>query len=304
MTAWLLDPVQDHRMAELRARPDPSAPTGVWGDGPGRPTVRLFARLLANKGWSTKPSAPSVTGRRGLSILEIPERERAETFADWADRIGDPFAGGHDVIYQMPFAHDGVSRRGRLVLRVADEETGQVSYEPVDAKLARFGSKPGHVLQLCFYAEAIEALTGVAPQRMHLWLGSGDVEPIRTNDVMPYWAHLRSGFHELMSEEGAKADTTPVPATTARSRDFEAMCEARWRSEDVVHLVANVRTVDLPALEANGIEMLADLADAHPGAEVEGIDPDRLAQMSIQAEATGSPRLRGRGAAVSIHRRG
>lgn len=50
-----------------------------------------------------------------------------------------------------------------FVLRVADEETGQVSYEPVDAKLARSEAKPGHVLQLCFYAEAIEALTGGAP---------------------------------------------------------------------------------------------------------------------------------------------
>ena len=36
-----------------------------------------------------------------------------------------------------------------------------MSYEPVDAKLARVEAKPGHVLQLCFYADAIEAVTGV-----------------------------------------------------------------------------------------------------------------------------------------------
>ena len=32
-----------------------------------------------------------------------------------------------------------------------------MSYEPVDAKLARSEAKVGHVLQLCFYAEAIAA---------------------------------------------------------------------------------------------------------------------------------------------------
>ncbi len=37
-------------------------------------------------------------------------------------------------------------------------------YEPVDAKLARVEAKPGHVLQLCFYADAIEAATGARPQ--------------------------------------------------------------------------------------------------------------------------------------------
>ncbi|HMS46070.1 TM0106 family RecB-like putative nuclease [Candidatus Neomicrothrix sp.] len=243
-----------------------------------------FARLLANKGLEHEAACLEAYRAQGLSILEIPDRAPTERFADWVERIGDPFAGDHDVIYQMPFAHDGVRGVADFVLRVIDEKTGQVSYEPVDAKLARSEAKPGHVLQLCFYAEAIEALTGIKPKQMHLWLGSGEFETIRTDDVMPYWRHLRSGFHELMSEEGAKADTTPVPCDHCEVCDFEATCAACWRSEDAVHLVANVRTMDVPLLEASGIGTLAGLADARPGTEVEGIDPDRLAQMSIQAE--------------------
>ncbi len=194
----------------------------------------------------------------------------------------------------MPFAHDGVRGVADFVLRVIDEETGQVSYEPVDAKLARSEAKPGHVLQLCFYAEAIEALTGTLPAQMHLWLGSGEFETIRTNDVMPYWRHLRSGSNPLMSEEGAKADTTPVPCDHCEVCDFEAMCEARWRSEDAVHLVANVRTVDLAPLEATGIETLEALADVSPGSELEGIDPDRLlSDVHPGGAATGGSRLAG-----------
>lgn len=57
----------------------------------------------------------------------------------------------------MPFIHDGIRGIADFVVRTTDPVTGGVSYEPVDAKLTRFDAKPGHVLQLCFYAEAIEA---------------------------------------------------------------------------------------------------------------------------------------------------
>ena len=95
-----------------------------------------FARLLANKGLEHEAACLAAYRAQGLSVLEIPDRKRSETFAEWVERVGDPFAEGHDVIYQLPFAHDGVRGVADFVLRVVDEETGQVSYEPVDAKLA------------------------------------------------------------------------------------------------------------------------------------------------------------------------
>jgi predicted RecB family nuclease len=239
-----------------------------------------FARLLANKGLEHEAACLAAYRAQGLSVLEVTAREPTESFADWVERIGDPFAEGDDVIYQLPFAHDGVRGVADFVLRVVDEETGQVSYEPVDAKLARSEAKPGHVLQLCFYAEAIEALTGTLPAQMHLWLGSGEFETIRTNDVMPYWRHLRSGSNSVMSD----AETTPIPCDHCEICDFASVCEQRWRAEDAVHLVAGVRTVDLAPLEAGGIETLDALAEVSPGSQLEGIDPDRLLSMSRQAE--------------------
>ena len=68
---------------------------------------------------------------------------------------------------------------------------GYALYEPYDAKLARLAAKPGHVLQLCFYADAIEALTGSAPRQMHLWLGSGEVESLEVKQFGAYWRRLR-----------------------------------------------------------------------------------------------------------------
>ena len=91
-----------------------------------------FARLLANKGLEHEAACLAAYRAQGLSVLEIPDRKRSETFAEWVERVGDPFAEGHDVIYQLPFAHDGVRGVADFVLRVVDEETGQVSYEPVE----------------------------------------------------------------------------------------------------------------------------------------------------------------------------
>ncbi len=82
----------------------------------------------------------------------------------------------------MPFVHDGIRGVADFLERVTDGHGG-TSYEPVDAKLARGAAKPGHVLQLCFYAEAVAARSGRAAERVHIELGSGARETIRVDDV-------------------------------------------------------------------------------------------------------------------------
>ena len=65
-----------------------------------------------------------------------------------------------------------------FLVRVDNPSGDACSYEPVDAKLARTEAKPGHVLQLCFYADALRAATGATPERLHIWLGSGRIESL------------------------------------------------------------------------------------------------------------------------------
>ena len=40
------------------------------------------------------------------------------------DRIGNPLDSGHDVIYQMPFVHDGVRGIADFLVRVEDPDAG------------------------------------------------------------------------------------------------------------------------------------------------------------------------------------
>jgi len=121
-----------------------------------------FARLLADKGLQHEVACLAEYEGQGMRVLHVPGRHPRESFQAWVVWVGSAFDGDWDVLYQMPLAHDGIRGIADFLVRTVDDD-GRVSWEPVDAKLARSQAKPGHVLQLCFYAEAIQAATGTRP---------------------------------------------------------------------------------------------------------------------------------------------
>lgn len=246
-----------------------------------------MAQLLADKGLEHEQACLDDYGRRGLRVLRVPSRQETESFAHWVARVGDPFTGEVDVVYQMPFIHDGIRGIADFVERVVDPLSGDTRWEPVDAKLARAGAKPGHVLQLCFYAEAIESLTGVAPAGLHVWLGSGRVETFRAAAVAPYWRRLRSQLRRVLRVDPDADTSRPDPCLHCAFCEFVNVCEEQWRAEDSLVFVANILKADRAALSAAGCNTMADLAArAEP---VEAIRPERqprlVRQAALQVEA-------------------
>ena len=61
-----------------------------------------------------------------------------------------------DVVYQAVFSHNGWRGLADFLERQPDG-----SYEAVDTKLARH-ARAGHLIQLCFYTEQLERITGAA----------------------------------------------------------------------------------------------------------------------------------------------
>lgn len=251
-------------------------------------TFSAFAEMLLGKGLSHEDACLSDYRERGGSILDVPRRADREAFAAWTARIGNPFDDGWDVVYQMPFVHDGVRGIADFVIRVVDPDTGAVGYEPVDAKLARSQAKPGHVLQLCFYADAIGALTGTRPRRMHLWLGSGRLESLRVDDFSPYWRRLRGQLTRALAA-GPDVDTVGQPCPHCEFCEFNPVCEAQWRAEDALTFVAGIRPTDIAALAEVDIATLAQLADRSD--PVEHIRDQRLGQLAGQAALQVQARL-------------
>ncbi len=254
-----------------------------------------MAQMLLDKGLEHEQAVLARYRAEGLSVLEVPERVNGESFEQWVDRVGDVLAEGHDVVFQMPFVHEGIRGIADFLRRVDDPETGTCTYEPIDAKLARKEAKPGHVLQLCFYAEAIEASTGVLPEFVYIELGSGRSEAVRVADVLPYWRRLRGQLAKLLTDSGevggVEAETRPKPCDHCQFCEFELVCEAQWRAADSLVHVAGVRTPDRLLLQQNGVTTIASLAVLDH--EVAGLDEARretfVRQARLQVQARDAP---------------
>lgn len=240
-----------------------------------------MAQMLMEKGRDHEQACLDHYRSQGQRIFEVPPKEHGESFADWVDRVGNPLTGEFDVIYQMPFVHDGVRGVADFIERVVDNDTGALRFEPVDAKLARAAAKPGHVLQLCFYADAIEALTGVAPVDLRIWLGSGRVESFRLANVQAYWRRLRRQLASVMEADPVELDTSPERCSHCQFCEFSEVCEAQWRSEDSLLFVANISKADRQALAAEGLSTMAALAACDR--PINEIREERLTRLTQQA---------------------
>lgn len=253
-----------------------------------------MAKLLVDKGIQHEAACLAEYRVRGLDVYEVPPKRDGESFASWVERVGNPMDAGHDVIYQMPFLHDGVRGVADFLVRVEKPGLGFSRYEPVDAKLARSDAKPGHVLQLCFYADAIEAVTGLPPEHLHLWLGSGETESLVAVEFQPYWRRLRSQLTSLLDEKAGGSVTVPEPCAHCDFCEFQDACSDVWRESDSLHYVAGIRGEDRLALEGAGVGTMDLLARRRD--PVDGVRGERLDRLVEQAGLQVSARSDGEGA--------
>lgn len=238
-----------------------------------------FAQLVLDKGSAHEEACLADYRSRGYSVFEVPGRLSGEPFGEWVERVGDPLADGHDVVFQMPFVNDGIRGIADFLVRV-DLPGGRFGYEPVDSKLARTDAKVGHVLQLCFYAEAVQALGWPAPADVHLWLGSGSRVSFPTQRVMPYWERLRGQLARLLDADHDEA-TEPLRCSHCEFCEFAAHCEQQWRREDSLQLVAGFRVSDIEKFHDHGIDSVESLATA--GERVPGVPSARVKRLAAQA---------------------
>lgn len=243
-----------------------------------------FAKLLMDKGLAHEEACLAAYEAQGKRVLRVPGQARGETFERWTARARPVLSDTRwDVLYQMPLVDRDMRGVADFLLRTMDDD-GVTRLEPVDAKLARAEAKPGHVLQLCFYADAIQAATGERPRRMHLWLGSHeaaqDVETLRVEDVSAYWRRLRTQLAEVLAQE-APSDTRPEPCEHCAFCEFSTDCDAQWRGDDSLVFVAGLRRQDRVLLEAEGVPTLASLADRSE--PVKGLPIDRQERATTQA---------------------
>ena len=239
-----------------------------------------FAQLLADKGLEHEGACLAEYEAGGARVLRVPPRNERETFDAWSARVAHHLDEDHGVLYQMPLVSDGIRGIADFLVR-APAADGQAAWEPVDSKLTRVEAKPGHVLQLCFYAEAIAAATGTRPARMHLWLGSGVLESLLVEDFAAYWRRLRVQLDDVLDDQRLFAQTIPQPCAHCEFCEFAGLCDAQWRESDSLIYVTGLRATERETLEDTGISTLTELAgQLEP---VPGLNPERQERLVSQA---------------------
>jgi uncharacterized protein len=194
------------------------------------------------------------------AVFEVDQADwqGGETFSGWKDRVGDPnpLEVGYPIIFQMPFIYEGI----RGIADFLEKKDG--TYEPVDSKLSRTGAKPGHLLQLLFYAEAVEANPDISkrPEEVHVDLGSGESQSFSVSKFWWYWKHLRQKLEKVV-EIGGAAKTEPKKCSFCGMCEFRNKCFSEWKEKDSLILLSGSHSKHREALEEAGITTLRGLAE-------------------------------------------
>jgi predicted RecB family nuclease len=183
--------------------------------------------------------------------------------------------GEADVIYQA-FLSDGTWRGfADFLVRLPDG-----TYEPVDTKLAR-SAKPIHVIQLCFYAEQLGRIQGRLPEHVHVELGSGEQETLRTADYIAFFRRSRERLLAAVAADPAP-QTWPWPVYHCTICDFRHLCQDQRVVEDNPIIVAGLSRLHAERLARAGIPTLTALAETSAGA-VARIRPETFERLKSQA---------------------
>src|ERR1700722_25786 len=155
--------------------------------------------------------------------------------------------------------------RPDLLRRVARaSQFGDWSYEAYDCKLSR-ETKATTILQLAFYSELLGEMQGGTPGSLpeFMWVvppaKAFDAERYRVAEYAAYFRYVE-GQLEQACDNGGEVETYPEPCTHCDVCRWFRECEARWRGDDHLSLVAGIRRQQRDQLVVWNAETVAKLA--------------------------------------------
>jgi uncharacterized protein len=216
-------------------------------------------KIIQDKGMEHERAFLNSLAAQGKFVCDLTEFRDDSTPTLAAMRRGD------EVIYQGYLVNQEFAGYPDFLVRVGTPSAlGAWSYEPWDTKLARH-AKPYFLVQLCCYAEMLEAAQGVRPGELRIVLGSGTAafEPagFRTDDFFYYYRALKEAFldQQRWFDPRSKPEIPPL-ADLGR---WSGYAERELEDRDSLALIADIRSSQIHKLEAAGVTTLAQMADAN-----------------------------------------
>ena len=220
------------------------------------------------------------SGRQVADLRDVPGGlEEAVAATTAAMRRGD------EVIYQAALMHAPFSGFADFLIRVPGASSlGAWHYEVADTKLAR-SPKSKFLIQLCFYAELIAKIQGIAPSQVHLYFGDGSERSYRTADYSAYFSMVCERYLNFIGalQEKQSTATYPEPISHCALCAWSEACGKRWVEDDHLSQVANITHSQIQRLGAGGVTTLEGLASLPDGAPVADLNPVVLAKLMHQA---------------------
>jgi predicted RecB family nuclease len=224
----------------------------------------------------------------GRAIVRIPDAPPDEAAAATVEAM----AAGAEAIYQGVLLDPPWLGRPDFLVRVGGgSRFGPFRYEVLDAKLARHARSQA-LVQAAVYSLLLEKVQGAAPERVHLWLGSGEAESFRVADFTAYAELAR---RRLLQTPADLPTTAPDPVPHCARCRFLPHCDAWRRREDHLSSLPGIQRRQIARWRERGIATVADLAAEDPdrpgraGPSPADARLVRLARLRVRERETGRP---------------
>jgi predicted RecB family nuclease len=197
--------------------------------------------------------------QRGLTVLDLRE---TESDLEAAEETLAAMKKGIAVIAQATLSKDRWLGRADVLIRVEiPSDLGAWSYEVYDCKLAR-ETKGATILQLSLYSELVAAMQGVTPQFMCVVSPSETFTAEKFN-VLEYAAYYRLVKARLEQAVDARSGVLTNDAEPNAHCDvcrWWQNCDAQWRRDDHLSLVAGISRLQRKQLRAWEVDTMTRLA--------------------------------------------
>jgi predicted RecB family nuclease len=236
-------------------------------------------KLIQDKGAEHENAFLNALEAGGRRVCDLSEfRGRPEPTLDAMRR-------GEEIIYQGYLVNGEFAGYPDFLVRVEmPSAIGAWSYEPWDTKLARH-PKPYFLIQLCCYAELLEAAQSLRPKWLRVVLGSKGADgpetaAFRTDDFFFYYRAVKEAF--LDRQHSFDSDRRPEIPPLRDLGHWSGYAERELTERDDLALVANIRTSQIHKLRAAGIRTVAQLAGAD-GVHIPRLNGATFAKLGLQA---------------------
>jgi predicted RecB family nuclease len=199
--------------------------------------------------------------KNGLELLNLTGMDEARI----VEETRRAMEAGVELIAQGALRSGRWLGRPDLLRRVARASRfGDWSYEAYDCKLAR-ETKATTILQLVSYSELLGEMQGGTPDSLpeFMWVvppaKAFDAERYRVAEYAAYHRYVKAQLEKACAN-GAEVETYPEACTHCDVCRWFRECEARWRSDDHLSLVAGIRRQQRDQLVAWNAETVAKLA--------------------------------------------